>query len=75
MEFFSDGQLKFNGNFSKGKRNGKGIEYYYDGRIKFEGEYLMGKKWNGIGYDFNKNVVFVLKNGNGLMKEYELMLN
>ena len=36
--------LIFEGNFSNGKRNGKGKEYNEDGKLIFEGEYLNGKK-------------------------------
>ena len=43
-------------------------EYNYDGKLKFEGEYLNGKKWNGKGYDKNKNVIYELKNGDGFIK-------
>ena len=32
---------------------------------KFEGEYLNGKKWTGRGYNFDGNLEFELKNGNG----------
>ena len=35
--------LLFEGEYSKGKRNGKGKEYNKNGIIKFEGEYLNGK--------------------------------
>ena len=48
---FSD-ELKFKGEYSNGKRNGKGKEYYDNGRLKFEGEYSNGKKWNGKGYKY-----------------------
>ena len=47
-----------------GQRNGKGKEYNdYDGKLIFEGDYLCGKKWNGIGYDENGNILYELKNG------------
>ena len=36
----------------------------------FEGEYLNDKIWEGKGYDKNNNIVFELKNGKGLIKEY-----
>ena len=39
-----NGQLIFEGEYLKGKRNGKGIEYYSNGKLKFEGEYLNGKE-------------------------------
>ena len=31
------------------------MEYYDNSILKFEGEYLNGKRWNGKGYDINKN--------------------
>ena len=54
------------------KRNGKGKECF-DGKLKFEGEYLRGKRWNGKGYDQSNNVIYELKNGNGHVKEYDLI--
>ena len=69
-EYDDDGKLRFEGEYKNGIRNGKGIEYYSDGNKLFEGEYLNGLKWEGKGYGpFNK-IVYELKNGNGLMKEY-----
>ena len=39
--------------------------------ILFEGEYLNDKRWNGKGYDpFNK-LIYEIKNGKGLIKEYD----
>ena len=37
----------------------------------FEGEYLIGNKWNGNGYDPDNNIIYTLKHGNGLIKEYD----
>ena len=71
---YSD-KLLFEGEYINGKRNGKGIEYdYKDGNsyLKFEGEYLNGKKWNGDGYDDEYNIVYSLKDGKGLIKEYDI---
>ena len=31
---------------------------------------MYNKKWNGIGYDKNDNIIYELKNGNGKVKEY-----
>ena len=41
------------------------------GKLKFEGEYLNGNRWNGNGYDNNNNIVYTLKDGKGLIKEYQ----
>ena len=62
----------FEGEYYNGERNGKGKEYNYGRNVLlFEGEYLNDKRWNGKGYDlFNKNI-YILKNGNGFMKEYD----
>ena len=63
-------KLLFKGMYSDGEKNGKGCEYYENGKIKFEGEYLHDKRWNGKGYDPNGNIVYELKNGKGIIKEY-----
>ena len=59
-EYFYDGKLKFEGEYSNGKRNGKGKEYDDEyGYLQFEGEYLNGKR-NGKGkeYYYNGNIKF-----------------
>jgi len=43
--------LIFKGEYTKGKKNGKGIEYYDNDKLKFEGEYLKGEK-NGKGKEY-----------------------
>ena len=63
--------LKFEGEYLNGKKNGEGKEYNEEGNLKFEGEYLNGKRWNGKGFDGNNKIVYELKNGNGIIKEYE----
>ena len=68
-EYYKDGKLKFEGEYLNGKRNGKGKEYYDNGKLEFEGEYLNGEKWNGNGYNNNK-IIYSLKDGKGLIKEY-----
>ena len=44
-------ELKFEGEYVNGERNGKGKEYYND-YLDFEGEYLNGKR-NGKGKEYN----------------------
>ena len=71
------GNLIYEGEFLKGKRNGKGKEYdaRYNSKVIFEGEYLNGER-NGKGkeYECFDNLVFEgeylngKKNGKG--KEY-----
>ena len=63
--------MKYEGEFLKDARNGKGKEYYNKGELKFEGEYSNNCLWNGKGYDKNKKNVFVIKNGCGFIKEYD----
>ena len=67
-EFYENGILKFEGEYLNGKRNGKGKEYHTSSYLLFDGEYLNGKKWNGKGYDSKGNILFELKNGNGIVK-------
>ena len=64
-------KLIFKGEYLNGKRNGKLTEFFINGNKKFVGEYLNGLKWNGIGYDINNNVIYQIKDGNGLVKEYD----
>ena len=68
-QYYCD-KIIFEGDYLDGEKNGKGAEYYDNGNILFEGEYLNNKKWNGIGYDINKNKIYEIKNGNGFIKEY-----
>jgi len=42
-EYYDNGELKFEGEYLNGERNGKGKEYYENGKLKFKGEYLNGK--------------------------------
>ena len=69
-EFNDDGKLVFEGEYINGKRNGKGKEYYQSGKLKFEGEYLNDKKYKGEGYDTLNYKIYELKDGKGLIKEY-----
>ena len=68
-----DDSIVFEGEYSNGKRNGKGIEYYNNGRKKFEGEYLNGKRHGkGIEYSYDGYCIFEgeylngEKNGKGI---------
>ena len=62
-------ELIFEGEYLNGKRNGKGKEYWI-GELIFEGEYLNGKKWSGKGYDGFNNAIYEIKDGKGLVREY-----
>jgi len=55
--------------------NGKGKEYLFDKNIKFEGDFINEIKWNGKGYDVNKNIIYELKNGRGYIKELDYFGN
>ena len=72
---YDGNKLIFEGEYLNGKRNGKGKEYDLDGKLKFEGDYLNNLKWNGKGYDKLTNIVYELKEGKGLIKEYESCFN
>ena len=73
------GNLIFEGEYLKGKRNGKGIEYNNEGGITFEGEYLSGKRSGfGIEYQINYGDNLIIYEGgylngkrNGKGKEYD----
>jgi len=70
-EYDNNGRIKYEGEYVNGYWNGKGKEYYINGNVIFEGEYLEGKKWTGKGYDINKNLIYEIKSGAGLIKEFE----
>ena len=68
--------LKFEGEYANGERNGQGKEYYAEGNLRFEGEYLSGKRWNGKFYSKNNNTkIYEVKNGSGFIKEDEGILS
>ena len=80
----NNNELIFEGKYLKGKRNGNGKEYYNGNILIFEGEYLKGKrtgkgkeyyytgkKWNGKGYTPDGEISYELKEGKGLVKEYD----
>ena len=70
-EYYYLDKIKYEGEYLNGKRSGKGKEYYYDGTLIFEGEYLNGKEWNGKKYNINNEIIYEIKNGKGLIKEYD----
>ena len=69
-EYNKYGILIYEGEYKNGERNGKGKEYNQDSSFIFERKYLNGKRWNGKGFDKNKNIVYKLKDGKGYVKEY-----
>ena len=68
-EYFCN-YLKFEGEYLRGEKIGKGKKYYWNGQLKFGREYLFGKKCNGKGYDEDRNKLYGLKNGRGIVKKY-----
>jgi len=70
-EYHMLGQIKFEGEYKNGKKNGQGKEFFEDEKIKFIGEYLNDNKWNGKGYDKKGKVIYEINNGNGIIKELD----
>jgi antitoxin component YwqK of YwqJK toxin-antitoxin module len=68
-EYDFDDNLKYDGDYSVGFWNGQGKEYH-SGKLVFSGYFKWGKRWNGIGYDNYGNKIYELKNGCGIVKEY-----
>ena len=64
--------VKYTGEYSNGERKGKGKEFNCNNKLIFKGEYLNGKRWNGNGYDENRNITYKLKNGSGKVREYDI---
>ena len=69
-EYYNDRESIYEGEFLNGKRHGKGKEYYKENKLIFEGEYINDKRWNGNGYDINNEIIYRLKDGNGIVLEY-----
>ena len=58
--------IVFEGQYLKGKKNGRGKEYYDDGKLKFEGDYLNGIKIEGKGYNKEGQLILEInRNGEG----------
>ena len=70
-EYNYDGNLIYEGEYLNLQKNGKGKEYYKNGKIKFEGEYILDNRWTGNIYDYDGNIIFKMKNGEGNGKEYD----
>ena len=70
-EYYENGDLKFEGEYLNGQLNGKGKEYYGNGKLKFDGEFFYGKKWKGILFDMNNNIIGEILKGKGYIKEYD----
>ena len=53
---------KYKGEFKDGLLNGQGISTLFDGR-KYVGEFKDGKRWNGIIFDKEGNIIGKWLNG------------
>ena len=62
--------MKYEGEYLNGKWDGKGKEFNANGHLIYEGEYKDDNKWNGRGYDRNKNIIYELNDGSGKTREY-----
>ena len=71
IEYDCFGKVIIEVEYLNGERNRKGKEYYNNGKLKFRDQYVNGKKWEGKGYDDSNNIVYELKEGKGLVKEYD----
>ena len=49
-EYYTTGDIMYEGSLLNGKRNGQGKEYYSNGELKFEGEFLYNYKIKGKEY-------------------------
>ena len=51
-EYYSNGKIRFEGEYLNVEKNGKVNEYAYSGKLEFEGEYLNGEK-NGKAIEYD----------------------
>ena len=68
ISYNSNGILSFEGEYLYNFKL-RGREYI-NGKLEYEEEYFYNKKWNGKGYDENGNIIYILNNGNGKIREY-----
>ena len=52
-EYYSNGKLKFDGEYKYGEKHGECKEYFDNGELEFEGNYVKGKK-HGKGIEYYK---------------------
>jgi len=65
-----NGKLLFEGEFCNNHiRKGK---EFIEGILAFVGEFIHERRWNGKGYDNNGNIIYELKNGQGLVKGFPI---
>ena len=68
------GDTLFECELINGEKNGKGIVSGQYG-ILFDGEFLKEKMWNGKLYDESGNIICELKEGKGILKQYDINNN
>ena len=61
-QYNNEGILLYDGQFYKGKRNGKGKEYNYKNILVFEGIYENRNKWSRKGFNNIGNIETIRKN-------------
>ena len=70
-EFYSKGISLFNiNNTYEHQKFMDKKDFYSKNQLKFYGLYKNGKKWSGIWFDIFNNILYELKDGKGLVKEY-----
>ena len=74
-EYDGNDKLICEGIYKKGLKNGKCTEYYSDDKILLEGEFLNGNEWNIKEYDKNGNIINEIKNGKGIINDYNMSDN
>ena len=65
-----NGNIITEGVYKNGLRNGQCIEYYSDGKVLTKGEFLNDNEWNTKEYDKNGKIKKEIKNGKGILNEY-----
>ena len=51
IDYYKNGELKYEIDYLNGEKSGKGTEYYYNGELRYEGQYFNGEK-NGKGKEY-----------------------
>ena len=69
-EYDYTGQFKFESIYINGKRNGEGF-LYSNNNVIFSGKFINNNIWEGKRFDEYNNILYELKDGIGLIKEYD----
>ena len=73
-EYNFEGNEIFKGIYKDGKRY-SGIEYNNKNKKIYEGEYKGNKRWKGYFYSPKEDIKYEIKEGNGIIKEYDINEN